>query len=114
MSKYRNTKIVNALGKFDSQGEYERYLVLLQMQKAGEIEQLTRQVKFLLIAPVVLDGRKKPAIRYVADFCYRRDGVFIVEDFKGVITPVYRMKKHMMKALYGIDILETRSNKRSK
>jgi hypothetical protein len=31
----------------------------------------------------------------------------VVEDTKGMRTPVYRLKKKIMKALYDIDILET-------
>lgn len=44
---------------------------------------------------------------YVADFVYEEDGMEITEDFKGVYTPIYRLKKRMMKAFHGIDIRES-------
>jgi len=33
---------------------------------------------------------------YVADFSYGRAGAIIVEDYKGVRTPVYRLKKRAL------------------
>jgi len=48
--------------------------------------------------------------RYVADFGYIENGAVVIEDVKSKITkglPVYRLKKKLMKALYGIDIRET-------
>ena len=47
---------------------------------------------------------------YIADFCYERedkDGVwhYIVDDAKGVETPEFKLKKKLMKACLGIDIL---------
>jgi len=45
---------------------------------------------------------------YRADFTYvNEDGQPIVEDVKGFRTPVYRLKKKLMRALYGIEILES-------
>jgi hypothetical protein len=59
---------------------------------------------------VVLDGKTKPAVRYIADFVYIRDGRQVVEDAKSPHLrkdPVYRLKKHLMKSVHGIDIVET-------
>lgn len=42
-----------------------------------------------------------------ADFVYLEHGKEIVEDTKGMRTQVYVMKRKLMKALYGITILET-------
>jgi hypothetical protein len=46
---------------------------------------------------------------YIADLVYWRTGKpkEIVEDVKGVRTPEYKIKKKLMKAIYGIDIFET-------
>ena len=76
-------------------------------ERAGSIERLEREVVFVLAPAVVINGRKKPALRYVADFTYVRDGMKIVEDSKGVRTAVFRIKAHLMKSVHGIDILET-------
>ena len=46
------------------------------------------------------------SIKYVADFVYSRNGLTVVEDAKGVRTPVYRLKKRMMAEKYGIQIRE--------
>ncbi|MFR5079104.1 MAG: DUF1064 domain-containing protein [[Clostridium] innocuum] len=47
-------------------------------------------------------------IRYIADFTYNdRNGQLIVEDAKGVKTPVYRLKRRLMAELKGIEIKET-------
>ena len=46
--------------------------------------------------------------RYVADFEYTQDGRRVVEDSKGgVKTPVYRLKKLLMKACLGIEVVES-------
>jgi hypothetical protein len=39
-------------------------------------------------------------ITYVADFQYLRDGKTIVEDVKGVQTPVFRMKLKLFTAMH--------------
>jgi len=36
-----------------------------------------------------------------------QDGKEVIEDVKGFKTPVYRLKKKLMLAIHGIDILET-------
>ena len=111
--KYGNKKIeINGV-KFDSVKESKRYQGLQVMEVMGEIYDLELQPKFELIKSVKFAGtdRAKPAIRYFADFAYTDTltGKRIVEDVKSKITresPVYRMKKHMMLAIHGIEILE--------
>ena len=111
--KYGNKKIEIDGVKFDSKKEARRYQALLLMQRAGEISDLELQPKFELIKSVKFAGtdRAKPAIRYFADFAYTETatGKRIVEDVKSKITresPVYRIKKHMMLAIHGIEINE--------
>jgi hypothetical protein len=97
-----NNKIVHAdEGRFDSTEEYKRFLVLRLMERAGEIADLQRQVKFSLDAGGIHIND------YVADFVYMKDGEQVVEDSKGHITPEYRQKRRLMKEILGIDILET-------
>jgi hypothetical protein len=44
---------------------------------------------------------------YIADFTYfEKDGQQVIEDVKGVRTPVYRLKKKIIEAEYGIAITE--------
>ena len=89
--------------KFDSKHEYNRWCELKLLERAGRITKLQRQVKFELIPKQ--DGER--ACFYVADFTYRQDGEYIVEDAKGCKTEVYKIKKKLLLYLYGIRINET-------
>lgn len=108
-SKYGNRRVTVGEESFDSRREMERYHHLLILQRAGRIQQLERQVVFILSPSVVIDGRKRPPLRYVADFTYVEEGATVktVEDVKGVITKEYRIKRHLMAAM-GIQIKEVR------
>ena len=103
MSKYgaKRTEVDGVV--FDSRGEARRYRDLTLAQAAGVIAGLELQVKY----PLVVNGVK--IADYVADFRYQENGQTVVEDFKSpaTITPVYRLKRKLMKALHDIDILET-------
>ena len=99
-SKYGNTTVTFDGHRFDSKKEGLRYLVLADMARHGEIEELALQPRF----PVEIEGKK--ICTYVADFQYLKDGELIVEDVKGVRTPVYRLKKKMVEALYPFEITE--------
>jgi hypothetical protein len=106
-SKYRNQKCESGGIKFDSKREMMRWHDLVQMQARGEISELELQVPFVLAEPVVIAGRKRPALRYVADFVYEQDGKTVIEDVKGKITEGYRIKRHLL-AARGIFIKEVR------
>ena len=45
--------------------------------------------------------------KYIPDFEYIEEGKKKTEDVKGMRTDVYKLKRKMMKAFYGIEILET-------
>lgn len=112
-AKYGNRKVEGADGEqFDSEKECKRWRLLQQMERAGVIEQLQRQVSFELAPAVMLAGeqKKKPALRYIADATYIEAGQLVVEDTKSSATrktAVYRIKKHLMKTVHGLDIRET-------
>lgn len=92
---------------FDSKGELARWEELRLLERSGEVSELRRQVEY----PLVVGGVKIGS--YVADFTYLdHRGRHIVEDFKGVRTPVYRLKAGLVLALYGIEILETGAKSR--
>jgi hypothetical protein len=88
---------------FDSKKEAARYVQLRNMQAVGKIEDLQMQVRYRL----EVNGLK--IADYIADFVYfdTTKARPIVEDVKGVRTAVYRIKKKLMEALHGIEILET-------
>ena len=109
--KYKNRKIENEDGKFDSAKEYRRFKELQILQRAGVISGLTCQATYVLAESVKFSGepRAKPALRYVADFQYVENGKLVVEDVKSKITkenPVFRIKKHLMMSVHGIEIVE--------
>lgn len=108
--KYKNTKTtVNGI-EFDSKKEAKRYQDLLLLERAGVIRNLMLQQVFVIVPSVILDGRKKPAVKYKADFTYFDDakgGRFVVEDVKGFRTPVYRLKRQLMMSVHGFEVLET-------
>ena len=107
MKKYRNKPCQIGAEKYRSQREAKRHQDLLVLVRAGHVLDLRREVAFELAPAVVLDGRRKPAVRYFADFVFRTPlGEQIVEDAKGVRTPVYRLKRHLMKTVHGIEIKE--------
>ena len=103
-SKFGNEK-VNFNGQiFDSKLEYYRWLDLKLLEKARQIKDLKRQVKYVLIEKSKY-GRE---ISYIADFTYIENEKLIVEDTKSKATktPVYRLKKRLMAEKYGIVIKE--------
>lgn len=109
-----NNKIVYEDGlRFDSELERGRYLELKLLVKAGLISDLKTHVAFELADPVEFEHetRRKTAIRYVADFVYfdLLKKQIVVEDTKSKATrtqAVYRMKKHLMKSVHGIEVVE--------
>jgi len=86
---------------FDSKKEAKRYCELKILLKAGEISKLELQPRYDLII------NDKKCGFYKADFRYFRGDELIVEDVKGMKTPVYNLKKKLIKAIYGVDILES-------
>jgi hypothetical protein len=100
-SKYGNVRTTVDGISFHSRKEAARYSVLKQEAVDGIIHNLRLQPSFTLR----VNGHL--ICRYIADFEYVRDGVTIVEDVKGRLTDVYKLKKKLVKALLDIDILET-------
>ena len=104
MSKYGNIKTVTTDGiKHDSIKEATRWCELKLLERAGMIQDLQRQVKYLLIPKQ--EGER--AVYYIADFVYTENGKKVVEDAKGCRTEVYKLKKKMMLYFHGIKIKET-------
>jgi hypothetical protein len=113
MNKYRTAppalRTYNGI-LFDSKAEMNRYLDLLAMERAGIIRKLERQVEFVLV-PGFKHQRfgTMRALSYRADFRYEEisSGRTIVEDVKGAITKVYRIKRMLLLSQYpGIDFVE--------
>lgn len=87
---------------FDSKKERDRYQQLKLLERANEIKNLRLQPSFPLIINNVKVGT------YKADFGYDdiRANQEVTEDVKGFKTPVYRLKKKLVAAIYGIEVME--------
>ena len=119
-NKYHNRKITVDGETFDSKKEAQRFLELQLLQKAGKIEHLERQKKFVLIPaqyePDIIGprgGKKRGKlieheVAYYADFYYYNPTFdsWVVEDTKGMKTKEYIIKRKMMLYLKEIRILE--------
>lgn len=99
-SKYGNTPTEVDGIKFASKREAQRFSILRLKEKAGEIRGLVLQPRYSI------DIQGQHICTYVADFSYWEGERFVVEDAKGMKTPVYKLKKKLMKACYGFDVTE--------
>ena len=84
-SKYGNKKTVIDGITFDSKWESQRYLYLKSLERAGRVQNLKLQPRFI----ITVNGQK--ICTYVADFQYDKEDAqgeweHIVEDAKGVET----------------------------
>lgn len=123
-SKYGNRKVARDGMTFDSVKEYRRFCELRLLERAGEVAELRRQVKYILIPTqrafcneIYTKGKKKGCFKpgklleqecnYIADFVYTdKDGRQVVEDTKGVRTKEYVIKRKLMLYIHGIRIRE--------
>ena len=95
-SKYNAKKTEYNGVMYDSKKEAHRAWELDMLLKAGEIQDLIRQPRF-----------KLKYCTYIADFAYTTKArEYIVEDVKGFKTDIYKLKKKMLKAEYGIEVRE--------
>jgi len=79
-----------------SKSEARRCADLTALEAVGHITHLEQQPEYR----VVIDG--KLVCRYLADFRYRMadSGLLIVEDVKGVTTPVFNLKRKLVEATH--------------
>lgn len=90
----------------DSKMEAARCNDLHSLQATGNISGLTQQPEF----PIMING--KLVCTYKGDFAYFVSTCRIVEDVKGMLTPVYRLKKKLVEAVHGVVISEYPPRKR--
>jgi hypothetical protein len=101
-SKYRNKKTPNADGTIsDSRKEARIDAQMMLLKNSKNVASVKRKRKFPLVV------RDKLICTYICDweviYCNGRQEVY---DAKGFKTSVYRLKKKLMEALYGITIIE--------
>ena len=89
---------------FPSEAEAKRFAQLKLELRCGTISNLELQPSY----PFVVNDIK--ITTYKADFRYARDGEWVIEDVKGnkdYLTDVFKYKRKMMKAFYGLEITIT-------
>jgi hypothetical protein len=102
-AKYRNVETKVDGITFKSRKEAGRYLYHKGRKERGEIRTFLRQVPFDLPGATERGGR----LRYWADFVViNLDWTIEVEDVKGVLTDVYKLKRALVKEAHGIEIRE--------
>ena len=94
---------------FHSQAEAHRWVQLKLLLRGGAIRNLERQVKYPLEVSTP-DGPPKVIGNYYADFVYWDNDrcITVIEDVKGMLTQVYKLKKRHVEAQYGIEITEVK------
>ena len=122
-SKYGSRKVTVDGVTYDSTKEYRRFKELSLLERAGTIQNLQRQVKYVLIPSqrefcneIYTKGRKKGCFKpgkllekecsYIADFVYTQNGKTVIEDTKGFRTKDYIIKRKLMLWVHGIQIKE--------
>ena len=96
----------------DSKKEATRCQELNVLQSGGVIHRLKSQVPFVLLKPFKCAGEKVRGVIYIADFTYIDDeGNKVIEDVKGKLTEVYKLKKKFLlnkiKNKKGVKFIET-------
>lgn len=125
--KYKNKKVVIDGITFDSKKEALRYKELKTLERAGIIQKLQRQVKYVLIPAqyertdeVYTKGKDKGKPKkgrlierecaYYADFVYMQNGNTIVEDVKGYrdgqAYNLFVIKRKLMLYVHGVAVKE--------
>lgn len=94
MTKYHARRVTVDGIDFDSVGEANRYQQLRLLERAKMIQSLSRQPRFIMS----VNGQEVCELR--GDFAYFEGGRKVVEDFKGVMTPAFRLKRKLFKALH--------------
>lgn len=123
MNKYKNKKTEVDGKLFDSKKEAKYYMYLKELEDRGKIKDLRRQVRYELVPAVYREEVKhlktkdkivnrciQRPICYDADFVYidNDDDKEYVIDVKGgraTQTPVFKLKRKMMLALKGIQVI---------
>lgn len=105
-SKYGAKKTTIDGITFASKKEAGRYCELKILLQTGVITDLVLQPRFVLQEKCTVRSEKLRAIEYVGDFQYTCEGVTIVEDVKGVLTEVFKLKSKLFKYKYPHIILK--------
>jgi len=99
--KYHATATIVDGIRFPSKKQARRYSELRFLEKSKLISRLALEPRYAIVV------NEQHICDYVADFKYVDITGEVIEDVKGVKTPVYRLKKKLVEAIYGITVKET-------
>lgn len=108
--KYKNLKTTVYFNSnpytFGSKAEADRFIYLSLRQEAGEIKDLVCQNKHILQEKFTRNGIRHREIAYISDFEYNEclgsgRHISVVEDVKGIKTPLYSLKVKMFLKHHG-------------
>lgn len=106
MKRHKYGAIPTEVGghRFASKAEANYYLTLKLLERAGQVRDIELQPSY----PIVVNGVK--VCTYRGDFRYfdKALGKVVTADVKGMKTPMYRLKKKLVAAVHGIDIVEVK------
>ena len=112
MNKYNNTKTLYNGIKFDSKLEARIFKELERLKEIDQIQFIALQVNYELQEKYVnVAGKKIRNISYKADFVVIKDSVEYVIDAKGLITPMFNLKRKMFEYRYNKILHVVKSNK---
>ena len=122
MSKYNSQKVTVGGITFDSKKEARRYSELALLERGGQVKDLQRQVKYVLLPAQYRQVYDKKARKwknrcveremvYIADFQYTdSNGDLHVEDVKGYrkgqAYAMFAVKRKLMLYIHGIVVEE--------
>lgn len=105
MSKYGNKRTEYNGHVFHSKREAAFAQELELLKRAKDKGQRVKDIKYQPVFPIVINDKK--VCKYVGDFdVLYADGRRVLYDVKGFRTAIYRLKKKLMDAVYGIEIVE--------
>lgn len=93
-NKYRAKPVEIDGFRFASKAEARRYQELLLLEKARKITKVTLQPAYI----ITINDHK--ICKVIGDFHYTENGKIVVEDVKGMDTPLSRLKRKLVKACY--------------
>jgi hypothetical protein len=103
MSKYRSTRT----NGYASKREANLAAQLQALQRGAQIRELSEQVPFLLVPSQKGKLRNERPLKYIADFVWKdKEGRTHVGDAKGLRTPLYVVKRKLMRFLLNIEVEE--------
>ena len=106
-NKYRAIPTVVDGIRFASKAEARHYGELKILEAAGDIKDLELQPEY----PIIVNGIRVAIYR--ADFRFmgrtKHGYIQMIVDVKGMATPVYKLKKKLVEAIYEITISEVKA-----